>query len=133
MASSLHLEVVTPDRAVLDTTVDYVGVPGVAGQFGVLAGHIPMLSALDVGTLYYRVEGKEVSLFIAGGFAEVSENRVSILAESAELAEEIDVDRAQKARQRAEERLHAKSVDVDVMRAQAALKRAIARMHVRGL
>ncbi len=125
----LHLEIVTPDQIVLDTYVDYVGAPGVDGEFGVLAGHIPLLTALQIGLLYYRIDGKETQVFISGGFAEVAENKISILAQSAEIADNIDVKRAEAALKRAEERLlPLHKNEVDHMRAELALKRAIVRL-----
>lgn len=133
--ASLQLEVVTPDAVVIGCEADYVGVPGVEGEFGVLAGHIPFLSALAVGGLYYKADGATKYVFIAGGFAEISNNKVSILAEAAELKEKIDLDRALAAKKRAEERLSAHklgSEEVDAVRAEAALARAVSRLHVGG-
>ena len=129
---ALNLDVVTPDGSVLSVDADYVGIPGVAGQFGVMPGHIPLLSALAVGDLYYRVGDVRKDVFVSGGFAEISENKVIILAESAEKQENIDIERAKKAKQRAEERLaKAKSDEsIDVDRAHAALTRAIMRISV---
>jgi len=128
---ALHLEVVTPDGPVLSTEADYVGIPGVAGQFGVMPGHIPLLSALTVGGLYYRKDGVQKNVFVSGGFAEISSGKVVILAESAELQENIDVERARQAKARAEERLaRARNAeeDIDTDRARAALGRAIMRI-----
>ena len=135
MAASLQLEVVTPDGAVLSTGADYVGIPGVAGQFGVMPGHVSLLSALAIGELYYRLDGKQTEVFISGGFAEVSGNKVSILAESAECKQEIDIERARKALMRAEKRLEASrhgDANIDVSRAHAALSRALGRLRVAG-
>lgn len=127
MASTLKLEIVTPDRKVLSEEVEYVGCPGVEGEFGILANHVPFLSALGIGNLYYKQGGKNYYVFVAGGFAEVSDNKVTILAEVAEKASEIDVDRAEKARTRAEKRAQEAKEKVDFARNQAALKRAIMR------
>ena len=127
----LHLEIVTPDQVVLDTFVDYVGAPGVDGEFGVLAGHIPLLTALQIGKLYYRVDGKETDVCVSGGFVEVADNKVSVLAQSAELCDNIDIERAKAAKKRAEERLAASQKnEIDQMRAELALKRAITRLSV---
>ncbi len=128
--ASLRLEIVTPDQIVLSTDVDYVGAPGVDGEFGVLAGHIPLLTALSIGTLVYRTGNKDNYVFVAGGFFEVADNKISILAQAAELAENIDVERAEKAKARAEERLQqAKQQDgIDVARAEHAMKRALMRL-----
>ena len=80
MESTLQLEIVTPDKVVVSQTVDYVGVPGIEGEFGVLPHHISLLSALAIGDLYFRVDGKTEHVFVSGGFAEVSDNKLSILA-----------------------------------------------------
>lgn len=127
----LHLEIVTPDLVVLDTYVDYVGAPGVDGEFGVLAGHIPLLTALQVGMLYYRIEGKETRVFVSGGFVEVANNKISILAQSAEIADKIDIERAKNSMKRAEERLlPIHQNEIDQVRAELALKRSIVRLKI---
>ena len=131
--ASLQLEIVTPDAKVVTVEADYVGIPGVEGEFGVLPNHIPFLSALDIGGLYYKAEGKTEYVFVAGGFAEVSQNRVSILAESAELAVNIDKTRAEQARERAQKRLDPKTAGaeiIDIVRAETSLKRAISRLNL---
>lgn len=128
MANTLKLEIVTPDRKVLSEEVEYVGAPGIMGEFGVLPNHVPFLSALGIGNLHYKLNGKAYYVFVAGGFAEVSNNQVTILAEVAEMATEIDVDRASKAKARAEERNAKTKEKLDAARNQAALKRAISRM-----
>jgi F-type H+-transporting ATPase subunit epsilon len=127
----LLLEVVTPDRLVLSTAADVVVCPGVEGQFGVLVGHVPFLSALDIGEMYYRAGGKTEYLAVSGGFAEVTGAKVTIVAEAAELGREIDVERARRARERAERRLaEGKKADIDWARAEAALRRAMVRAKV---
>ncbi len=131
MEKSLHLEIVTPDKVVLSETVDYVGAPGFEGEFGILPNHIPFLAALRIGTLRYKIGGKTNDVFVSGGFAEISDNKVSILAESAERVEDIDVERARKAKERAELRLAQERDRIDAARAQAALQRAIARINAR--
>ncbi|MFV0421501.1 F0F1 ATP synthase subunit epsilon [Oleidesulfovibrio sp.] len=131
MEKSLQLEIVTPDKVVLSEQVDYVGAPGYEGEFGVLPNHIPFLSALAIGSLYYKANGKTHYAFVSGGFAEVSDNKVTILAESAERAEDIDIERARKAQERAKERLNVQRDKVDATRAEAALQRALARLRVR--
>ncbi|MFP4034428.1 MAG: F0F1 ATP synthase subunit epsilon [Desulfovermiculus sp.] len=128
MASTIRLEIVTPDKLVLSQDVEYVGVPGLMGQFGVLKNHIPFLSALAIGSLYYRSEGKIHYVFLSGGFADVTQDKLTILAESAERAEEIDIARAKKAKERAEQRLQQERDRVNAARAEAALKRAIHRI-----
>lgn len=130
MESTLQLEIVTPDKVVVSQPVDYIGVPGVEGEFGVLPNHIPMLSALAVGPLYFRTGSKTEYVFVSGGFAEISGNKVTILAESAELSKDIDVTRAEAARKRAEERLAAQTETIDATRAHAALQRSVERLRV---
>ncbi len=129
----LLLEVVTPDRLVLSTEADVVVCPGVEGQFGVLAGHIPFLSALEIGEMYYRKGGQTEYLAIAGGFAEVTGEKVTIVAEAAEKGREIDVERARRALERAEKRLAASKTEViDWTRAEAAMRRSLVRAKVAG-
>ena len=128
MESTLQLEIVTPDKVVVSQTVDYVGVPGIEGEFGVLPHHIALLS-----DLYFRVDGKTEHVFVSGGFAEVSDNKLSILAESAERGEDIDTARANAARERAEARLAAKTAETDMLRAHLALQRAVERLHIASL
>jgi F-type H+-transporting ATPase subunit epsilon len=131
MASTIKLEIVTPDRLVLSEDVEYIGAPGVQGEFGVLPNHIPFLSALGTGSLYYKQDGKRFYVFVAGGFAEVSPNKVTILAEISERAEEIDIERAKRARERAEERLRQAQDRFEHARAMAELNRALSRMTCR--
>ena len=135
MNKSLQLEVVTPDRVVLSEAADYVSVTGIEGEFGVLPGHIPFLSALKTGCLHYIQNGNTRYLCVSGGFAEVADDKVLILADSAELAEEIDVPRAINAHKRAEERIaktkaHAAAQEeaIDLERAEAALARSSNRL-----
>lgn len=129
--ASLQLDIVTPDQMVLSRDVDYVGAPGLEGEFGVLPGHIPFISALSIGDLYYKADGKTRHVFVSGGFAEVSDDKVTVLAESAEEAENIDYARAETARKRAEERLAKHGDDLNVARAQASLVRATVRLSFR--
>jgi F-type H+-transporting ATPase subunit epsilon len=127
------LEVVTPDRLVLSTEADVVVCPGVEGQFGVLAGHIPFLSALEIGAMYYRKGGQTEYLCVSGGFAEVTGSKVTIVAESAERSCDIDLERARRAQERAEKRIAAgKTADIDWARAEAAMRRSLVRMKVAG-
>jgi len=131
MADPIRLEVVTPDRMVLSTDVDIVVATGTEGEFGVLHDHIPFLSTLQEGELRYRAGGQLHYMAVSGGFAEVLPDKVTILAESAEHAREIDIDRAERARERAEKRLsEAKREEVDWARAESALKRAMIRLKV---
>ena len=133
MDNALQLDVVTPDKQLVSQAVDYVSAPGVEGEFGVLPNHVNLLSALAIGALRYNAGGKSHYVFISGGFAEVSNNTVTVLAEAAELAEDIDQARAQAARERAEKRLADKTENVDNARALASMKRAITRQYVAAL
>lgn len=129
--AQINLEIVTPDRKVLSQPVDYVGAPGIEGEFGIMANHVPFLSALGIGNLYYKENGKYFYVFVAGGFAEVSNNKVTVLAEVAEKAAEIDVERARRSQERAEERMRQQKEKLDFVRVQAALQRSLARMRCR--
>jgi F-type H+-transporting ATPase subunit epsilon len=131
MAQQIALEVVTPTGAVVNEDVDIVNAPGYGGDFGVLANHAPFLSTIKIGILSYETGKKREHLMISGGFCEVSNNKITFLVESAEFGSQIDVDRAMKAKERAEKRLtKAASHDesVNVMRAEAALQRSLARL-----
>jgi F-type H+-transporting ATPase subunit epsilon len=129
LPTSLLLEIVTPDRLLVKEQVDEVQIPGSEGYFGVLPGHTPMLASLAVGEMWYR-KGQEVTyLSLAFGFCEVLPDRVTILAQLAERAEDIDVARAEEAKRRAEERLRNAS-DVDYERARTALVKSLARLQV---
>src|SRR5512141_2982386 len=127
LPTSIDLHIVTPDRALVQEQVDEVEIPGVEGYFGVLPGHTPMLAELAVGELWYRQGQEKTYLAIAYGFAEVLPDRVTVLAQIAERAEEIDPTRAEEAKKRAEERLSAAARDVDYDRARAALQKSLAR------
>ena len=129
LPTHLDLQIVTPDRLVVQARVDEVQVPGSEGYFGVLPGHTPMLASLAVGELWYRQGQEKTYLAVASGFAEVLPDRVTILAKLAERADEIDAERAEAARRRAEERLANKS-DIDYERARAALAKALTRLQV---
>ena len=131
MAKKILLEVVTPDKLLLSKEVDVVVATGVDGEFGVLHGHIPFLASLAVGELRFRDGNETDYAAITGGFSEVTGTKVTILAEAAELSREIDVDRAQRARERAEKRLsQAQKEKVDYARAEAALQRALLRLRL---
>ncbi|HJA78381.1 F0F1 ATP synthase subunit epsilon [uncultured Desulfovibrio sp.] len=128
--STLQLEIVTPDRTVVSAETELAVCPGVMGEFGVLPHHVSLLSALKIGSLRYSDNGKDQYVFISGGFADVNNNVLTVLAESAERAEEIDVARAEAAKKRAEERLQQHNDDLDVRRAEAALQRAMERLRL---
>ena len=130
MAEKILLEIVTPERKVLSEMVDIVVAPGELGEFGVLPGHIPFLCKLKIGELRYRVGAASQHVAIMGGYAEVLNNQVTVLAAAAEAAIEIDVIRARAARERAERRIAEVRDKLEFARAQAALQRAIARLKV---
>lgn len=128
----IELEIVTPERKVLSETVDSVVIPGTQGYLGVLPGHTPLLTGLMIGELSYIKDGKEYVLAVSQGYAEVLRGKVSVLAERCEKAEEIDVERAEKAKKRAEEVLNRKDVPMDdFRRAELSIQRAITRMQAR--
>lgn len=129
LPTHIDLQIVTPDRLLVHEQVDEVEIPGSEGYFGVLPGHTPMLAALAVGELWYRKGQDKTYLSVAFGFVEVLPDRVTLLARLAEKAEEIDVERAEAARKRAEERLTHKS-DLDYERARVALLKAMTRLQV---
>jgi len=131
MAQQIHLEVVTPAGAVVSEDVDIVNAPGYGGDFGVLANHAPFLSTIKIGLLTYEIGNERKSLMISGGFSEVSNNKITFLVESAEEGSQIDVDRAMKAKERAEKRLSQAAAHDDnfnQVRAEGALQRALARL-----
>ena len=131
LPTHLRLEFVTLARAVVYDDVDEVELPGEEGYFGVLPGHAPLLAALKTGEMWYRKSSQKMFAFIDSGFAEVLPDRVSILAQVAERAEDIDIQRAEAAKRRAEERLSGPSVvDFDAERARIALYRAITRLNI---
>ncbi len=131
MPEKLMLEVVTPQKAVVSETVNSVVAPGTEGEFGALKGHTTFLTSLKVGTLRYTdASGKDHHLFLNGGFAEVLPDKVTILAESAERQQDIDVARAQAAKERAEQRLANRAAGIDLLRAELALRRALYRLKV---
>ena len=128
--SSLKLDIVTAEGVVYSDEADVVVAPGIEGQLGILPHHAPLMTTLQPGELRVRKGGEEFSLAISGGFLEVRPDRVIILADAAERAEEIDVSRAEEAKRRAEERLRQPTPEVDVARADAAMRRALARLQV---
>jgi F-type H+-transporting ATPase subunit epsilon len=129
----IQLQIVSADRSLVNEQVDEVEIPGVDGYLGVLPGHTPLLTVLGMGDLWYRQgpgDGIKHHLAIAFGFAEVQPDGVTILAQVAEKAEEIDVARAEAARKRAEERMVKPAVDMDFERARIALMKALIRLQV---
>ncbi len=130
MADTFQLEVVTPEKVVVQEAAEEAQIPGKEGYLGVPPGHAPLITELAVGEISYKNGGVEKRLSVAWGFAEVLPDKVTILAETAERAEDIDVARAQKAKQRAEERLASGNTELDFTRAENALKRADTRLDV---
>ena len=128
LPTSIDLQIVTPDRPIVRETVDEVQIPGSQGYLGVLPGHTPLLTALAVGELWYRKGQEKTYVSIVLGFVEILPDRVTVLARVAERAEDIDVERAESARQRAEERLGKSEVDYE--RARVALMKAMTRLTV---
>jgi F-type H+-transporting ATPase subunit epsilon len=135
LPNHLTLEIVTPDRALVTEDVDEVQLPGTEGYLGILPGHTPLLTSLRVGPLWYRKGTEKFYLSVAFGFAEVLPDRVRLLARIAERAEEIDVDRAEEHRRKAEEALQAAragNADIDLDRARVSLMKALTRLQVAG-
>ena len=132
LPTHIQLQVVSGERSLVNETVDEVEIPGAEGYFGVLPGHTPLLALLGAGELWYRQGQEKHYLAIALGFAEVQPDRVTILAQIAEHAHEIDVARAEAARKRAEERLAKPHVDIDAERARIALLKSLIRIQVAG-
>ena len=133
MADRLTLEIATPTRLAVTESVDEVVIPGSQGYFGVLPGHAPFLTTVGVGELVYRVGREERNLAVSGGFAEVRNDKVIVLADTAERPEEIDRARAERARERAERRLAGRTdEELDYTRALSALARAVVRLMTAG-
>ncbi|MBV8477867.1 MAG: F0F1 ATP synthase subunit epsilon [Acidobacteria bacterium] len=130
MADTFQFEIVTPEKLVVRDVAEEMQIPGKDGYLGILPGHAPLITELGVGEISYRVHGYTHRLSVAWGFAEVLPDKITILAETAERAEEIDVERAHDAKRRAEERLKNGNSEIDVRRAQVALERADSRLKV---
>lgn len=127
---TIRVEVVTAERMVFTDDVDIVVAPGVQGELGILPHHAPLMTTLAPGELLIRKGGQEFSLAISGGFLEVRPDRVIVLADAAERAEEIDIARAEAAKERAQKRLHERPPGLDEARTEAAMRRALARLKV---
>lgn len=126
----IKVEVVTAERMVFSGEADIVIAPGVEGELGILPHHTPLMTTLQPGELVMRKAGQETALAITGGFLEVRPDRVTVLADAAERAEEIDIARAEAAKKRAEERLAQRAAGVDEARAEASLRRAMIRLRI---
>lgn len=130
MPDTFQIEIVTPEKLVAKDQAEEAQIPGKNGYLGILPGHAPLITELDVGEISYRSDGYTHYIAVAWGFAEVLPDKVTILAEKAERAEDIDVARAKEARDRAEKLLHSTDPDTDFDRAEAALRRAEVRLDV---
>lgn len=126
--NKLHLKITTHEKVVFDEDVDEIYSKGTQGEFGILPGHIPFMSALDIGVTKIVKDGKAERFTTMGGVFQLTGNQALILTQAAEKAEEIDVERAEQAKKRAEERLESNTGDVDTERAEIALARSIARL-----
>ena len=132
MADTFEFEIVTPEKLVVRDVAEEMQIPGKNGYLGILPGHAPLITELAVGEISYRNQGYTHRLAVAWGFAEVLPSKVTVLAETAERADEINVRRAEEAKQRAEERLKSGDPNTDFDRAEQALQRADARLQVAG-
>jgi len=130
MANTFQLEIVTPSRLLVKDLAEEAQIPGLSGYLGILPGHAPLITELAVGVITYKANGATHTLSVAWGFAEVLQDKVTILAETAERPQEIDIERAQKAKERAEQRLKSNDLKVDYTRAEDALQRAETRLNV---
>lgn len=129
--TALNLEVITPEKIVLKTEASSVIAPGILGYLGVLPGHAPLITPLQAGVIKFHAEDEDC-VAVSGGFLEAGANHVVVLADTAERACDIDVERALKAKERAERRLRERTPGVDIARAEAALSRALARLKAAG-
>lgn len=127
---TLTVSVVTPDGPILEDSFEMVSCKAENGELGILPNHIPLVAPLVISAVRLKRSGETVRVAISGGFIEVSDNKVTILAQTAETPGDIDVQRARKAKERAERRLRAKQDDIDFRRAEYALKRALNRLDV---
>jgi F-type H+-transporting ATPase subunit epsilon len=130
MMKTIKVSVVTPDGPVYEADVEMVSTKAKSGELGILPGHIPLVAPLEISAVRLKKEGKTQYIAVSGGFLEVRPDKVTILAQAAERAEDIDVARAKAAKERAERRLQSKDDDIDFKRAELALKRALNRLNV---
>jgi F-type H+-transporting ATPase subunit epsilon len=130
LPEKIQLVIVTPDKQLFSGTVDKVTVPSIQGYLGILPGHAPLLAELGIGNVSYQIGDQSQLIFCSWGFVEVLPDRVVVLAQTAEAASDIDINRAEQARQRAEKRLGSKDPHLDFARAELALLRAIARLEI---
>jgi F-type H+-transporting ATPase subunit epsilon len=132
MAATFKLEIATPERMMVSSDATKAQIPGEGGYLGILPGHAPLISALQPGELSYEHDGHTLRMAVSWGFVEVLQTKVTVVVETAEKSEEIDVARAEKSRQRAEERLKKAATDIDLARAQGSFQRSLARLQVTG-
>jgi F-type H+-transporting ATPase subunit epsilon len=128
--ATIKLEIITAERQVFSDDVNTVVAPGVEGELGILSHHAPLITMLKPGEVLIRKDGEDTYLFVSGGFLEVRPEKIIILADACERADEIDTERAEAAKHRAEERLKTHIPELDVARAQAALLRSLVRLRV---
>jgi F-type H+-transporting ATPase subunit epsilon len=133
MAELFSFEIITPMRSVYSGDVVHVKAPGITGYFGILSQHLPYLTVLKIGTIEVDLENGKKIFATSGGYAEVYENKMTVLAETAEEASEIDIERAEKARDRALSRLQSRAPEIDSVRARLALMRALNRLKISAL
>ena len=132
MANTMKLQIITPMRTILEEEVESAILHTTEGEMGVLYDHEPVVALLGYKKVTYTQEGKKRQATTLGGFAEVTKDRITILTDASELADDIDVERAKKAKERAEKRLASNDKNIDRVRAEIALKKAIARLNVKG-
>jgi F-type H+-transporting ATPase subunit epsilon len=130
MSQMMTLDILTPERTICSEEADIVIARALDGEIGILSNHAPLVAALDIAPLRYKKDGIEHFVAVNGGFMEVKDNRISILTPSAETAAEIDIRRAEAAKERAEKRLEAPTPEIDVQRAELALRRAMLRLKI---
>ena len=128
--ATLRLEIITAERQVFADNVNVVVAPGIEGELGILPHHAPLITMLTPGELLIRKDGEETYMSVSGGFLEVRPDKILILADACERAEEIDIERAEAAKRRAEERLKTRTPELDVAQVQAALLRSLVRLRV---
>ena len=126
----IRMEVVTPEGAVFDGYVSAITAPSTLGSLGILYNHAPLMTSLDIGILEYTKEGKKYKMAVFGGFLEVNENHITVLADVAEMSDSIDKARAERALERARKRLAERDATIDVVRAETAVKRALTRLSI---
>jgi F-type H+-transporting ATPase subunit epsilon len=128
--AKLHLQVISPEKVILEREVDSFVVRATDGDVGIRPGHAPLFTSLQEGVMSFKANGEDQPMAVMGGFLQVQDNKATVLTESAELAGSIDAARAKQAKERAEARLTERTVEVDRVRAEAALRRAIIRLRL---